>query len=209
VTTETGGVIGAMGDIPSSAAQVARFVDRVLATTGASKVDIVGWSQGGGPLPRYYLQHLGGAAKVHQLVGLAPSNHGTSFVGLLTLITAAERITGVAGLDDVGASAFEQQQADSAFITALNAHGDTVPGVEYTVIETRYDDVVTPYTSAFLNGSGVRNLVLQQQCPLDATDHLGIPYDDNAIQDVVNALGPDIPSFRPTCKVALPGVGTP
>ena len=68
----------------SSAAQLATFVNRVLAATGASKVDLVGHSQGG-MMPRYYIKFLGGAAKVHTLVGLAPSNHGTTLDGLFTL----------------------------------------------------------------------------------------------------------------------------
>ena len=209
ITEQTHGVIGAMGDIAASARELARFVDQVLAKTGTSKVDIVGWSQGGGPLPRYYLRNLGGAAKVHALVGLAPSNYGTSFFGVLTLIAAVEALTGVPLLSLSGAAAFEQQEQHSAFLAALNKHHDTVPGVHYTVIETRYDDVVTPFTNAFLTGRGAHNILLQDSCPLDATDHIGIPYDDNAIQYVLNALGADDPHFQPTCHPALPGIGTP
>ena len=37
---------------------------------------------------------------------------------------------------------------------------------------------MTPYTNAFLHGAGARNILLQNACPLDATDHLGISYDD-------------------------------
>ncbi len=37
----------AMGDIPASASQLAAEVNHVLAVTGASQVDLVGWSQGG------------------------------------------------------------------------------------------------------------------------------------------------------------------
>ena len=55
------------------------------------QVDLVGHSQGG-MMPRYYLKFLGGAAKVHTLVGLAPSNHGTTLDGLFTL---AELLPGV------------------------------------------------------------------------------------------------------------------
>ena len=54
-----------------SAAQLEAFVDRVLAATGAAKVSMVGHSQGG-MMPRYYIQFLGGAGKVDDLVGLAP-----------------------------------------------------------------------------------------------------------------------------------------
>ena len=77
------GVYGT-GYIESSAAQLGAFVDKVLAATGASRVDIVGHSQGG-MMPRYYMRFDNGAAKVHTLVGLAPSNHGTTLDGLFTL----------------------------------------------------------------------------------------------------------------------------
>ncbi|MGR7003460.1 esterase/lipase family protein [Yinghuangia aomiensis] len=66
-----GNLFQGYGDIPASAGQLAVFVDRVLAATGAPKVDIVGHSQGG-MMPRYFIRNLGGAAKVHELVGLAP-----------------------------------------------------------------------------------------------------------------------------------------
>lgn len=58
------------GRIEDSAKELARYVDRVLRTTGAHKVDLVGHSQGG-LMPRQYLKFEGGAEKVHRLVGLA------------------------------------------------------------------------------------------------------------------------------------------
>src|SRR3954452_17588301 len=67
----------ATGDIPTSAGQLGSFVDRVLAETGSSKVDLVGHSQGG-MMPRYWMRFDGGAGEVEDLVGIAPSNHGTS-----------------------------------------------------------------------------------------------------------------------------------
>lgn len=128
------------GPIEGSATQLERFVDRVRAATGARSVDIVGYSQGG-MMPRYFLKFRNGAAKVHVLVGLAPSNHGTTLDGLFTL---ASYLTG-ASAALVDCPACVEQQAGSAFITNLNSGGDTVPGVEETVIESRYDEVVTPY----------------------------------------------------------------
>ncbi|HWD76081.1 MAG TPA: lipase, partial [Solirubrobacteraceae bacterium] len=139
---------------------------------GASRVDIVGHSQGG-MMPRYYVKFLGGAAKVHTLVGLAPSNHGTTLDGLFTL---AGYIPGAnAALADCPACA--EQEVGSPFMVKLNSGGDTVSGVRYTAIESANDEVVTPYTSAFLTGPGVTNTTLQQQCGVDQGEHLSMAYD--------------------------------
>jgi triacylglycerol esterase/lipase EstA (alpha/beta hydrolase family) len=184
------------GDIAQSAAQLSTFVDQVLATTGAARVDLVGHSQGG-MMPRYYLKFLGGASKVADLVGLSPSNHGTTVDGLAALPGVPALLT--AGL---GASVADQI-AGSPFLQHLNAGGDTVPGVSYTVITTTYDEVVTPYTSAFLAGPDVTDITVQQQCPLDVSDHLGISFDANALRDVLNALDP-AHAKAPTCTATLP-----
>jgi hypothetical protein len=64
------------------------FIQGLAACPCASKVDIVGWSQGG-MMPRYYINNLGGAAKVNILVGLAPSNFGTNPHGLQRFIDGA------------------------------------------------------------------------------------------------------------------------
>jgi triacylglycerol esterase/lipase EstA (alpha/beta hydrolase family) len=175
--------------IEGSAAQLRDFVDRVLAATGARKVSMVGHSQGG-MMPRYYLKFLGGAGKVDELIGLSPSNHGTSNPGALLL-------DGANLCDACG-----QQATGSAFITNLNA-GDETPGnVSYTVVQTRYDEVVIPYTSAFLSGANTTNVLLQTRCPLDVSEHLTIIYDAIALRWVRNALGrpgPADPNFRPSC----------
>jgi triacylglycerol esterase/lipase EstA (alpha/beta hydrolase family) len=197
------GAVGiyATGDIAESAAELASFVDRVLAATGAAKVDLVGHSQGG-MMPRYYLRDLGGAGKVGALVGLAPSNHGTTENGLFTLASFFPGAESFFAL----CPACIQQAAGSPFITALNAGGETVPGVRYTVIQSRNDEVVTPYTSAFLSGPNVTNILLQRQCPLDAGEHLSMPYDHIADADVLTALDPSHP-VRPACTPIAPIVG--
>jgi triacylglycerol lipase len=178
------------GDIVSSAQQLAGFVNRLLARTHASRVSIVGHSEGG-MMPRYYIKFLGGAAKVATLVGLAPSNHGTlnpsTFGGALT-----------------GCTACAQQQAGSPFLANLNDGDETPPPVTYTVIASAYDQVLIPYTSAFLSGpvSRVTNVTLQQQCPREFVGHVSITLDPVALQWVENALahgGPADPNFVPSC----------
>jgi triacylglycerol esterase/lipase EstA (alpha/beta hydrolase family) len=198
------GLLGiyATGDIATSAEQLSAFVDRVLASTGSRQVDLVGHSQGG-MMPRYYLRFLGGATKVHTLVGLAPSNHGTTLDGLFTL---AGYFPGADAFVGVLCPACEQQSAGSAFLQKLNAGSETVPSVSYTVIESANDEVVTPYTSAFLNGPAVDNILLQSQCPLDQGEHLSMPYDHIADADVLNALDP-AHLVAPACTPVLPVVG--
>jgi triacylglycerol lipase len=188
------------GNIPTSAQELAAFVSNVLTRTGARRVDIVGHSEGG-TMPRYYIKFLGGADKVSKLVALAPSNHGTlnpaTFGGALT-----------------GCLACAQQQTGSSFLTTLNAGDETPPPVNYTVIETMYDEVIVPFTSAFLTGPAARvtNITLQQQCPRNLVGHLGITTDPVALQWVENALasdGPAEPSFVPTCSRRSPAEVTP
>ncbi len=184
-----------LGPVEKSAEQLDAYVDRVRAATGAAKVDVVGHSQGG-MMPRYYLKFLGGAAEVNALIGIAPSNHGTTLSGLTALLPyfpGAEDLLGTA------TPALADQIAGSAFLTKLNAGGDTVPGVRYTVIATKYDQVVTPYRSAFLTGPNVRNVVLQDLCTVDLSEHLAIGLLDRiAFHEVANALDP-ARAKRTTC----------
>ncbi|WP_351235993.1 alpha/beta fold hydrolase [Streptomyces sp. NPDC002133] len=176
-----------LGPIDKSAEQLDAYVDRVLAATGAAEADLVGHSQGG-MMPRHYLKFLGGADKVNALVGLAPDNHGTTLNGLAGLLPY---FPGAADLLKSSTPGLADQIAGSAFLTRLNAGGDTVPGVRYTVIATKYDEVVTPYRSAFLDGPGVRNVTLQDLCALDFSEHVAIGlWDRIAYHEVVNALDP-------------------
>ncbi|MFH0517949.1 esterase/lipase family protein [Streptomyces sp. M41] len=193
-----GGSSGALlgtEDMVASARQLADFVDRVRSATGAAKVDLVGHSQGG-MMPRYYIKNLGGASEVDKLVALTPSNHGTTFSGLGLLALA---VPGGDALLGTGCEACSQQLIGSDFLRDLNAGGETDPGIDYTVITTRYDEVVTPYTSAYLDrASNVTNIKLQDLCPAEFTDHVDISYNDLAQRLVLNALDPDR-ARRPVC----------
>ncbi|MGW6059510.1 esterase/lipase family protein [Streptomyces sp. NPDC055189] len=176
-----------LGPIDKSAEQLDGFVDKVLASTGAAKADLVGHSQGG-MMPRYYLKFLGGAQKVNALVGLAPDNHGTTLLGLTKLLPY---FPGIEDLLTTNTPGLADQVAGSPFLTKLNAGGDTVPGVRYTVIATKYDEVVTPYRTQFLNGPGVRNVIVQDLCPVDVSEHVAIGILDRvAHHEVANALDP-------------------
>ncbi|KOV91230.1 esterase/lipase family protein [Streptomyces sp. NRRL B-3648] len=176
-----------LGPIDKSAEQLSAFVDKVLAATGAAKADLVGHSQGG-MMPRYYLRFLGGAARIGALVGLAPDSHGTDLDSLTHLLPY---FPGAEDLLKATTPGLADQITGSAFLTRLNTGGDTVPGVRYTVISTKYDEVATPWRTQYLSGSDVRNVLLQDLCPLDLSEHLAIAlFDRIAFHEVANALDP-------------------
>ncbi|MFI7338837.1 lipase family alpha/beta hydrolase [Streptomyces sp. NPDC050085] len=182
-----------MGPIADSAKELAAFVDGVRAATGAGRVDIVGHSQGG-MMPRQYMRFEGGARRVHTLVGLAPSNRGTTLD--LRDALADERPELAAAEQTLFAfapcQACTEQLAGSDFLTKLNAGGPTLPGVTYAVAATKYDFVVTPYKSQFLPGSSprVHNQLVQDACLFDFALHSTIQNDPVALRFALNALDP-------------------
>ena len=193
--------IDATGPVADSAAELAPFVDAVLASTGAKKVDLVGHSQGG-MMPRYYMGFLGGAKKVNHLVGIAASNHGTQ--GLIT--PTPDAVPPATDLGGSNCQACSDQQAGSPFLTNPNSIGDTVAGPAYTVISTTYDEVVTPYQSQFLAGPAkkVTNITIQDKCPADLIEHDQTPNDPVVHRLVSHALArpagqPADPAFQPRC----------
>ncbi|MGH3738853.1 MAG: esterase/lipase family protein [Micromonosporaceae bacterium] len=116
------------------AQQFAKYVDGVLAKTGASKVDIVGWSMGG-INTRWYLKALGGTAKVDDYASLGTPHHGTNWAY---------------GCPDI--PCFEMRP-DSAFMKELNA-GDETPGaVHYGSWWSPCDELVIPHESPVLAGA--------------------------------------------------------
>ena len=199
------GAFGGLGDIRDSAAELGTFVDRVLAATGARQVDIVGHSQGT-LMPNYYAKFLGGAAKIDHYVSLAPLWHGTATTGSGGAAGTAAMTAAFPGADPLAllGPAFGQMSADSEFIAQMRAGGVAVPGISYTNIVTKYDELVRPYTSGIEDG--MTNIVLQDRCALDYTEHFEIAADRNATLLVLNALDPTHP--RPvTCSLVLPFVG--
>ncbi|MEU1984812.1 alpha/beta fold hydrolase [Nocardia sp. NPDC019395] len=192
------------GYIEDSAKQIAGFVDRVLAATGAQKVNIVGHSQGGA-VSRQYLKFEGGAPKVNHLMTFGATNHGTTLLGIAALGRAINNFgIDVLGLVEIflGHSGI-QQTVGSNFVNNLNAGGDTVPGVNYTVVGSRYDEITTPYDSTFLTagpGATVRNLTIQDGCEQDLSDHLTMMYSPRVLSIILNTLDPAQPlqcTFNP------------
>lgn len=195
----SGSLVQAIGPAATSVRQVAAFVTRVQQATGSAKVDLVGHSQGG-LLGEYYLKLLGGAPNVHTYVGLSPTSHGTTLDGLATLATFFPGANNVVG---ALCAACVDQEKGSAFLAPLDSGPIAQAGVNYTVIETLNETVVTPVGSAFVQEAGVTNRYVQSQCLNDTVDHADLAYDLVTIQDTLNALDP-AHAKAPNCLTAFP-----
>lgn len=174
--------------VDASADELDAFTRRVLEETGAEKVSFVGHSQGG-LLARWTVKSRGLLDSTEEIVGLAPSHHGTT----------AAAAPAVARL---GCPACADQIAGSAFLALANSPPEAPPAIDHTVITTIHDEVVTPPRSQALSGDTVGNVVLQDQCRDDAVEHVGIIFDPVALQWVRHALlraGPADPAARADC----------
>jgi triacylglycerol lipase len=194
---------GGLEPMEQSAAVLATFVNKVLAATRATKVDIVGHSEGA-TMPDYYVKFLGGARKVDHYVGISSVLKGTTFYGLSAF--AAEDPSAASSLTSGVCQSCTEFLTGSPFIDKLDAGGPAVPGVTYTLIATEHDELVVPYTNGLVTAPNVTDIVVQNQCPLDASDHLAIVADPVTGQDVLNALDP-AHRHRVPCTLVAPVVG--
>lgn len=200
--------VGGLLPMQHSAHQLADFVNRVRHVTGAAKVDIVGHSEGT-LMPEYYVKFLGGAATVDKYVSLAPLWHGTALGGAAML----QRLAGAFGFGELAPGVLgplcgscTQFLAHSPFLRKLRAGGVYAQQVTYTNIVTRYDELVVPYTSGIEKAPNATNIVVQDQCDRDYSDHLAIAADPVAAADVLGALDPAHPREVP-CVFVPPFVG--
>lgn len=123
----------------TTANQLKTYIDGVLASTGASKVDLVTHSMGG-LSSRYYLKFLDGTSKVDEWVSLGGPNHGTNAAYLCWDASC------------------EEMRYDSEFLTNVNS-GDETPGdVRYSTVRSYCDEIINPDSSTILSGADNREL---------------------------------------------------
>ena len=194
----------AMADAQISAEYVVNALRSMRARSG-HKVEVVGHSQGG-MVPRWALKFWPDTrGDVDDLIGLAPSNHGTVIAGGLCATGCAPSVW--------------QQRTNSDFLTALNAGAETYPGISYTQVASRYDEIVVPNAgeraSSFLHtGRGrISNVQTQSVCPLGVADHITTGTSDPvayaAVQDAISHPGPADPvrfAPNPCAALFMPGV---
>ncbi|ATL69806.1 esterase/lipase family protein [Nocardia terpenica] len=203
--------VSIMGRLPieDSAEQVSGFIDRVLAATGASRVDLLTHSVGG-LVGGYYVKFLGGQAKVDRFVALAAPWAGSNHLNMDGIV----RLLGMAGLRTAAESVLGDMSgplpevlSGSAFMAKMRSGGGVaVPGVVYTNLLSRYDEVVVPYTSSIVEAPNVTNIVVQDGCEQDLAEHVALVADRVTAAHVLNALDPAHPVPVP-CVPVLPVFG--
>ncbi|UGT44140.1 hypothetical protein LTV02_12435 [Nocardia yamanashiensis] len=156
-----GGIINGnrwTGDIPSAAQQVADFVTEVRRTTGADQVDIIAHSAGT-IVANYFLKVLGGAPVVAHAVLLTPEVRGCDGAGFFSAlgiknspISPVQALSAFPFLGTVLAliapdkANLVQMLPSSPVYQAVFNGPITQPGVRYSVLSTRNDELATPAT---------------------------------------------------------------
>ncbi|HWC84426.1 MAG TPA: alpha/beta fold hydrolase [Pseudonocardiaceae bacterium] len=199
-------VVGGLRDIAYSAGQIAADVRAVHAATGAARIDLVGHSEGAFQ-SLYVTKTQGVAGLIGRVVAIAPPTHGTTFAGLYnlaSLLGAGERAVVGQALSALGCPACDQLGTGGSAVATLDAGPIARPGVTYTVLTSRADELVTPTDTAFVDEPGVVNEYVQDFCPADPVGHIGEAYDTNVWHMVANALT-DQPHAPFPCLAGSPG----
>ena len=163
----------ARGDLTDQADVLGTAAEAARTRTGASSVDLVGYSAGG-VVARIWVAQGGGASQVRRLIMLGTPNHGTDLARLGSLFSGA------------CPTACQQLATDSGVLSRLD-RAPLPPGVRAVSIWTTQDDVVVPPQSAVLDG--VPSPSLQSVCPQDTVNHTRLPTDPLAQRLVLEALG--------------------
>lgn len=152
------------GDLRHAAHDLAGHVERLCEATGADKVHIVGHSLGG-VIARYYVQRMGGSARVDTLVTLGSPHSGT--LGAHLIPTALGR----------------QLRPGSPPLTEL---AGPAPGcsTRFLVVWSRMDQMVVPQRNARLQHPDLDVVQLE----LRDVGHLALPIDGRVVRWVVDTL---------------------
>ncbi|MGL4306267.1 MAG: esterase/lipase family protein [Mycobacteriaceae bacterium] len=184
--------VGGLGFIEESAAELAVFIDKILDATRAKKVNIIGHSQGTF-MPTYYAKFLGGEDKIEKYISLAPlwrgSQAGDSINALQSIPAKIVDILSSRNINIECKACFQMNQ-NSELIESLYGASPYLPNITYTNIMTRYDEVVVPYSSGYVEAENATNIVVQDFCPLDFSEHAALAASPIAAAYVLNALDP-------------------
>ena len=169
----------ATGPLTESMDQLAAYIRQVLAATGGRRAIIVGHSQGG--LLATLLSFRDPQVTRH-VVCLAAPNHGTSLGGVasgLLKIPGTKSLVNNFVQSYWGQSGLEQLTG-SPLLEDLAQRDVTAPGVTYTCIASRTDQLINPPSSCFLDDGGqgtVDNIWVQDRFPQAVVLHEHVATD--------------------------------
>ncbi|MFY9191113.1 MAG: alpha/beta fold hydrolase [Lawsonella sp.] len=196
------------GAIDESVEQVSVFVKAVVEYTGAEKATVVGYSEGG--LQGQLMLKRYGSKYVDRFITIGGVQKGTTLLGIAKLIPQLQSV----GVDvtplvaSIGGQGTNDMVVESDIVKEANAGGDVIPGVQYTAISSKYDGVAYPLENTqFTPGPNVKNIVLQDTCSKDFSDHLSQVYSERVYALLLNELYAKQVVEVP-CQVVLPFLGT-
>ncbi len=174
------------GDLSASADVLGDEARAALARTGATSVDVVGYSAGG-IVTRLWVAD-GGLDLTRRVVLLGSPNHGTSLADLAGNLPI-----------DACPAACRQLATDSDVLRRLNAGDETPDGPTWVSIWTTQDETVTPPETARLDGAV--NVPIQSVCADARVGHSALPSTP-LVQAIVLAelgAGPAVPLTDADC----------
>lgn len=172
-----------IGDLEASGREIAAQIEHVRQATGAGKVDLVGYSQGG-LHTKTFTQLYGSPEEVNRVVTVGANFHGTTWGGRgAAAHTAASVAPDIAKF--VGTTAGIEQLQGSEFMENLNRLPDTAPGITYTSIYSPADHTVTPSATSQLNAVPGADVVNVESAPVD---HAQLPHDARVEEQILWGL---------------------
>ncbi|MDP3713430.1 MAG: alpha/beta fold hydrolase [Mycobacteriales bacterium] len=151
-------------DVRSAAARLARLVEKTCEETGYERVHVVGHSLGG-VVARYYVQRMGGDARVHTLCTLGSPHAGTVAARLLPT------------------ELVRQLRPGSSLMTEL---AEPAPGIRTRFVSfwSDLDQLIVPKRSARLDHPdlSVRNVLLR------GVGHMSLPIDGRVVHEIATLL---------------------
>jgi pimeloyl-ACP methyl ester carboxylesterase len=151
-------------DVREAARVLGRYVDALCAQTGYERIHVIAHSMGG-LIARYYVQRLGGDARVHTLVTLGAPHGGTRAAHLLPLPVVRQLRPGSDLIAELARPAHECR-------------------TRFVAIWTNLDQLIYPKTNARIDHPDLtaRNVLLTD------AGHFSLPMDRRVVQEVVQTL---------------------
>lgn len=151
-------------DVRQAAVRLAALVEQVVAETGYERIHVIGHSMGG-IVARYYVQRLGGDARVHTLVTLGTPHGGTFHARL------------------VPHPLVRQLRPNSDVIAEL---GEPAPGcrTRFLAVWSDLDQMVIPKRSATIDHPDLaaRNVFVR------GVGHMSLPVDGRVVHEICTTL---------------------